>query len=278
MKEVFKNYVTFSHEDDPLKISIIGETYCDKSFRIERECSDLNALEFIIDGEGVLCIDGQELYPQKDDIFFLRKGTKHTYYSSAENPWHKFWIVFEGSLAEALISCYLPNNIYLFKHCPIKKYFEEIISLSKQDISYEVLVNKVTLCLMNIFMYIRNQIQIDNEELPELVRKKLDESVEKEFNLDELCKNISYSKNHIIEVFKERYNITPYKYFLERKIDAAKAYLAHTNTNICEISRILHYADQQYFSTSFKKSVGVSPLEYRKRTRKANYTGKDNIS
>lgn len=267
MIEEFRNFTAFSRENDPLKIKLVGETYCDKSFKITRKCSDLNALEFIIDGSGVLDIEGQYLTPQKDDVFFLKKGTKHSYYSDPDNPWHKYWIVFEGELAECLINLYLPSNTYIFRNCPIKKIFEEIIYISKQDIPYEALVSKVTVCLMKIFMYIRNQALLDNEDLPEIIRKKLDESIENEFNLDRLCQNMSYSKNHIINVFKQKYNITPYQYFLERKIDSAKSYLTHTNISIGSISETLHYADQQYFSTSFKNAVGCSPLEYRRKTR-----------
>lgn len=108
----------------------------------------------------------------------------------------------------------------------------------------------------------------DNEDLPDIIRKKLDESVENQFNLDRLCNSINYSKNYVINVFKEKYNTTPYQYFLDKKIDAAKTYLTHTNVSIGNIAKILHYADQQYFSSSFKKAVDCSPVEYRRKTRK----------
>lgn len=268
MTEEYKNYVNLIRKDQPLQIELIGETYCDESFKISRESSDLNALEFIIEGEGVLEIDGQYLSPQTNDIFMLKKGTKHRYFSGSANPWHKYWIVFRGPLAECLIKSYLPDNTYLFKNCSaIKKYFEEIIALSKKDIPHEMLVNKVTVCLLNIFMYIRSKEQLGNEDLPEIIRSRLDESVENRFNLDALCKDINYSKNYVINVFKDKYGVTPYKYFLNRKIDSAKVYLSHTNMSVFEIAKILHYSDQQYFSVSFKNSVGCSPLEYRRRTR-----------
>lgn len=70
MIDNFKNFTALNDENEPLKIEIVGETYCDKTFHIERKCSDLNALEFIIDGKGVLDIDGQHLEPEKNDIFF----------------------------------------------------------------------------------------------------------------------------------------------------------------------------------------------------------------
>ena len=62
---------------------------------------------------------------EKDDVFFLKVGTKHQYKSDANNPWHKYWIVFDGDFAESLIRCYLPKDVYLFKNCNIKKYFSK---------------------------------------------------------------------------------------------------------------------------------------------------------
>lgn len=268
MIEDFKNFVALTGENDPLKIEIVGETYCGRHFSIARTDSDLNALEFIVDGSGTLDIESHHLKPEKDDIFFLKVGTNHKYKSDAENPWHKLWIVFLGDFADSLINCYLPKDVYLFKNCrAVKKYFEDIVEISRRNIPYDVMVNKITIDLVYIFMYIRNNILTENADLPELIRKQLDECVESSFNLDRLCENMNYSKNYIINVFKKKYKITPYRYFLDKKIDSAKTYLTHTDLSIGNIAKTLHYADQQYFSSSFKRAVGCSPLEYRRKTR-----------
>ncbi|MDE6412888.1 MAG: AraC family transcriptional regulator [Eubacterium sp.] len=269
MIEKFKNFSALYDENEPLKIDIVGETYCDKTFKIERENSDLNALEFIADGKGTLDIENQHLAPEKNDVFFLKIGSRHKYQADAKEPWHKYWIVFKGDFAESLIKNYLPENVYLFKNCDaVQRYFEEIVETARKDMPYDVMVNKITISLMRIFIYIRNRVIMENEDLPDVIRKHLDESVESEFNLDNLCKEINYSKNYVIHIFKEKYKVTPYQYFLDRKIDAAKTYLTHTNLSVGNIANTLHYADQQYFSSSFKKATGCSPLEYRKRTRK----------
>ena len=269
MIEKFKNFTAFNDECEPLKIEIVGETYCDKTFSIERTNSCLNALEFIIDGSGTLDIDGQHIIPEKNDIFMLKVGSCHHYKADPFNPWHKLWIVFTGDFADSLIKLYLPENVYLFKNCEaVKKHFEKIVEISRQDIPYDIMVNKITISLMNIFMFIRNRVLTENKDLPDIIRKKLDESVESTFNLEKLCSDINYSKNYVINVFKSKYGITPYQYFLDKKIDAAKTYLTHTNASVGSIAKTLHYADQQYFSSSFKKAAGCSPLEYRRKTRK----------
>ncbi len=268
MIENFKNFTSYINPEDPLSVWLVGETYCDKTFKIYRECSDMTALEYIIDGTGTLDIEGQHLTPSKGDVFFLREGTHHKYEADELNPWHKFWIVFYGDFANALIENYMPKDTYHFRNCAVKSYFEEIYKISTSDYPYDIMVNKITVQLLKIFMYLRDMSKFDTEGLAEVIKKYLDESIEDDFNLDKLCQQVNYSKNYVINVFKDKYNITPYKYFIDRKIEVSKSYLTHTNVSIGEIAKLLHYADQQYFSTVFKNSQGISPLKFRRLTRK----------
>jgi AraC family transcriptional regulator of arabinose operon len=268
MIEDFKNFFPYIEEGSPLIVRMVGETYCNKSTEIVRTNSDLCSLEFIADGCGTLDINGQHLRPEKDDIFFLKLGSNHRYVADSKDPWHKFWIAFDGKLAESFIDCYLPEDTYLFKNCNVKNYFEEIFRISKEDIPYDLMVDKITVLLIEIFMYIHNRNLLDNKDLPHIIKSKLDDAVETNFNLDDLCKSINYSKNYIINIFKEKYGKTPYQYFLERKTETAKAYLAHSNLSVGEIAKKLQYTDQQYFSANFKKTTGYSPLAYRKLTRR----------
>lgn len=268
MFEDFTNFYALAGEDDPVKVLLVGETYCDRNFRIEREESDLMALEYIIDGNGELNINGQRLEPERGDVFFLKRGSRHSYSTDNSTPWHKYWIVFDGSVARAMADSYLPKDTYLFKNCSVKSHFERIFQLSKTVTEYSKLTDAVALELLHIFMYIRNRTAYDDGGVARSIRRELDASVEKPFNLDRLCQSVNYSKNYIINVFKEEYGVTPYRYFLEKKTDAAKIYLMHTNLSVGDIAKKLNYADLQYFSTSFKKATGCSPLEFRKRTRK----------
>ena len=50
----------------------------------------------------------------------------------------------------------------------------------------------------------------------------------------------------------------------EKIITAACRYLAETNYTIGEISAMLGFCDQSFFSTAFRKRYGVSPVEYRR--------------
>ncbi len=268
MIENFNNFTSFNNPDDPVSVFFVGETWCDKSFKITRECSDLTALEYIIDGTGTLEIEGQIYSPSKGDVYFLKEGTNHCYTADENEPWHKIWIVFGGEFANAMIENYLPGDTYYFPNCAVKQYFEEILKISQGNYPYDVMVNKITSQLLEIFISIRDMKRYESEDLAEIIKDYLDESVEEEFVLDKLCEDVNYSKNYVINVFKAKYGITPYKYFIARKIEVSKSYLTNTNISISEIAKILHYADQQYFSTVFKNSQGISPLKFRRQTRK----------
>jgi AraC-like DNA-binding protein len=47
-------------------------------------------------------------------------------------------------------------------------------------------------------------------------------------------------------------------------MDEAVMLLAHTNKSIAEISELLGFPSQSKFTTVFKKSLGMTPHEYRK--------------
>ena len=49
------------------------------------------------------------------------------------------------------------------------------------------------------------------------------------------------------------------------RLDRAKEYLGKTSKSISEVASIVGYEDEKYFSKVFKKTIGISPVEYRKQ-------------
>lgn len=114
---MYENIKLFAESGRPLEVRFVGETVCDGKYRIRRSCSDLNSLEYIVDGAGTLEINGQVLYPKAGDVFLLTEGSRHTYYADQNHPWHKYFISFSGPVADCLLRTYLPRDTYLFHGC-----------------------------------------------------------------------------------------------------------------------------------------------------------------
>jgi AraC-like DNA-binding protein len=96
------------------------------------------------------------------------------------------------------------------------------------------------------------------------IREELNAALYRKLDLDELSAKLHISKSNIIRIFKKRYGITPYEYLLSAKIDAAMALLQSTQMTVKEIADRLCISDEHYFSTLFRKRVGIRPGEFRK--------------
>lgn len=77
--------------------------------------------------------------------------------------------------------------------------------------------------------------------------------------------NISVSKLKML--FRDNVGRGVIDYFNFMKIEAAKAYIREDNHSFSQISGILGYSSQNYFSMQFKKYVGMSPSEYEKSVK-----------
>lgn len=266
MKQIEYDFWKYSSAETPLDVITVGETFCDENYRIRRSNSDLHAFEFILDGKGFLNINGQNLTPQKNDIFLLTEGSNHCYYADSFEPWHKIYIIFRGKMADNLIKYYLPENVFLFKNCDTEYIFKTILKIAASPLfTYQQKADMITLELVKIFSYLRNRNSLLHSDLAEEIKQKLDYYVDKPFNIDVLCKEMNYSKNHIINVFKNKYKLTPYSYYNKKRAEAAKFYLKNTQLSIKGIAETLSYTDTHYFSNCFKKETGFTPAQYRKK-------------
>mgnify|MGYP002508337078 CR=1 FL=1 len=264
---VYENIKLFPyHRGIPFGIRFVGETVCDDKFVIKRNKSDLAAFEYIVDGTGTLEINGKVYHPAKGDMFFLAEGSEHLYYSQKENGWHKYFISFYGAVADALVKNYLDADVYLYKGVYFEKNFRRIFDIGFNTQDMEKATEQLTAELFRIFNAIYNRRIQDGEDTADKIKRYIDNNLEREFSLEELCGYFNYSKNHIINTFANKFNQTPYKYYGECKIELAKEYLSHSAMTIAEISNALSYADQQYFSYCFKKATGLTPREYRRLT------------
>jgi len=260
-----RSFYKYYNPDYPINIMVSGRTVCDSDYYVHREKSHITALEYISKGSGTLEINGKTFITKQNSAILLTKNSNHTYYSDLEDLMEKQWIIFDGKLAQSFIDVYIPENEYYFENCNLSYFFNEIDRAVKGGSeNYENMVDTVSVILQRMFIHIKNHINKENINLPEQIRRYLDANVEERITIEDLCKKFNYSKNHIIRTFKETFGTTPYHYFTERKIDISKLYLCNTKYTVNEISQILKFTDQHYFSAEFKKAVGCSPSVYRK--------------
>jgi AraC-like DNA-binding protein len=82
-------------------------------------------------------------------------------------------------------------------------------------------------------------------------------------SLDSISDHLGLSSSYVRHVFKDVYKITLADYLLQQRIEKVKSLLTETNLSVAEIAESAGFLTKSHFYTAFKKSVGMTPVQYR---------------
>ncbi len=97
------------------------------------------------------------------------------------------------------------------------------------------------------------------------IRTHFNESVK----VQELAAHIGISRGYLSDLCKRTVGMSPQEYLLKCRMDYAKNKLAHTGEMIRDIALGCGYEDSLTFSKTFRRKIGISPSEYRKKYKDA---------
>ena len=82
-------------------------------------------------------------------------------------------------------------------------------------------------------------------------------------SLEEVAAHVFLSPSYFSKIFKEEMKCNFSRYLNMVRIEKGKSLLVDDAIPLVDISNMVGYEDQSYFSKVFKKIVGVSPGKYR---------------
>jgi|HubBroStandDraft_2_1064218.scaffolds.fasta_scaffold39903_2 AraC family transcriptional regulator len=94
----------------------------------------------------------------------------------------------------------------------------------------------------------------------EMIKERLDGTI----RLADMARECGLSVSHFTRAFRKSFNISPYRWLLERRIDRAKALLANGHLPIADVAIQSGFSDQAAFSRAFVRVVGDSPARWRR--------------
>lgn len=259
----------FAIDMTPLKVFRFGITNPDPNYYIKRNSSPCFILEYVVSGAGYLEINGQKHRVEENDTYIVHPGDKCEYYADSEKPYKKYWINFDCTMFfNELLNAYDVND-RIIRGVNLSAYFEKLFALEMlSDLNDELYIpiSKLIFCMiMDIAEHKRKSRDVMSRDIAYSVKVILNKHVSTPITLDEIAQGFFHSKNDIIRSFKSKYGITPYSYLIELRMRKGKNLLINTNKTLSEIAEELCFSSEYHFSNTFKKKVGVSPREFRKR-------------
>ncbi|SDS89540.1 Transcriptional regulator GlxA family, contains an amidase domain and an AraC-type DNA-binding HTH domain [Mucilaginibacter mallensis] len=104
-----------------------------------------------------------------------------------------------------------------------------------------------------------------HDELVASAQQKIESNYGDSCTIEEIIKDIPASRRNIVRRFKQVTGITPIEYLQHTRIAAAKKLLEQTDKQMTEVIYTSGYNDPKAFRKIFRKSVGMTPTEYREK-------------
>jgi len=97
------------------------------------------------------------------------------------------------------------------------------------------------------------------------IRNYLDQNYQQEMTLQHIAERFYISRENVSRKFKQVTGENLSDYLTHLRVDKAKVLLQNTQMRLSQISELVGYEDEKYFSRVFKKATGQTPREYRKQ-------------
>ena len=112
-----------------------------------------------------------------------------------------------------------------------------------------------------------NQLYSNAQGIPSvrIVKRYIAEHYQEEISLSTAAEKVNISPVYLSRLFKKEEGINFLDYLNQYRLDVAKRLLRDMRYNVLEVADMTGFKNTRYFSKIFKKNVGLTPSEYRKR-------------
>lgn len=116
-----------------------------------------------------------------------------------------------------------------------------------------------------------------SNELVVKILNYIDDNLYKRITMDEISSIFYFNKDYLMRIFKKELDITIMDYINKRRIYNSLELLKNTDDLVIKIALNSGYSSLEYYSETFTKVLGVSPLTYRKFTRVNSQISEDEL-
>lgn len=240
---------------------------------------------FCVDGEGFYSVEeGEPVCLQKGSVLILPRNIPHRYWASSSDPWSIYFFHVQGDVVDefyAKIAIKYSFSLNYHEQAKFIELFEECYSCLKNPEHEDLLIfSSKIIDYLWLFLIICSSQAISGKLKKASAEDKtvkttiefMKENLHNNLTLDDICRNVGFSKSYFTKIFKNATGYPPLEYFFRLKVQASCVILEATDLSVKQISHTFNYGDSLYFSRLFKKYIGISPQKYRRRSRGSSPT------
>lgn len=236
---------------------------------------------YVVGGSGKFNIEGKLLPVTTDDMVIVNPNVEHTEVSYNKRPLEYIVLGVEGleySAGEDADERWFMTNLQNAREALLHALREMLREIEFKAVGYELicqdLLEVLILRLMRHgglqFLPTKTEHRKPGRKPSKecaAVRHYIDNHFKENINLDMLSELVHVNKYYMVHSFTKEYGISPINYLISRRIEESKYLLSDTDHSLSQISHMLGFSSPSYFSQSFRRLEGMSPMEFRRSSR-----------
>lgn len=232
-------------------------------------------LFYIVGGKGQFLIQDQ-LYPvNANNLVIINPNVPHTEVSLNAQPLEYIVLGIEGvELASSEHSNGRFSMLDHFESVEISGCLRNILremelkSTGYEDVCQAYMEILIIRLMRSTALSVPAQPQqISANRQCAAVKRYIDQHFKETLTLDQLAEEAHMNKFYLSHAFKQEFGVSPINYLISCRIEESKYLLAETDLSISQIAQLLNFSSPSYFSQVFRRTQGVSPVEFRQSTK-----------
>lgn len=250
-----------------IKASHIYHSSVGREWRFNDYCHNFNRVYIVLDGSGILFNEKENVTMTPGNIYVIPANYKYS--CRCDKYLEKFFIHFTATI--------LPQQDLLshtHRIVTIPSSADEIQSI--HDLLYSETLRSALMLQSFIHSLMIKIIDPDTAQIAreievyrryEKLYKYIENNLYADLSVAEVCSYMGFSQTYIGQKFKADTGKTIKQYITSLIAERITYLLLFTNMRISDIAKELRFESESYCSKFYKKHIGVSPSEYRKRHR-----------
>lgn len=231
-------------------------------------------LFFITDGHGLFRTQSEEFPVAICDLIIINANVPHTELSQTVNALEYIVLGVEGleTMADAesgYTMLHIHSNWKELMNCLNLMLLESHGTQTGYEEACRHLLEVILIRLKRQMLLSFSESASGSRSSREcdLVRRYIDNHFKEELTLDQLAQLAHLNKYYLAHTFRKEFGVSPISYLISRRIDESRFLLRETSHSLSTITQMLGFSSLSYFSQCFRRTEGISPMEYRRQNR-----------
>lgn len=245
-------------------------------------------LMYVLSGKAMHTVEGEVTTIEKGDYYVIDYHTAHSYQPVGEEPFVVYNCLFIPSFIDPVLSSTQSFNDVLqhylvrmsrkekSKAYPFYRFHDEngevekllrqmAEEIEKQESGYLEVARAYLIAL--IILSLRSSAFEEKGDAVGFAIKYIAEHYGEKITLSEIAEQANYSIPYFCKLFREETGMHFLRYVEHVRAAEACRLLANTKERVIRIAEIVGYRDSSAFLAMFRRAVGMTPREYRKKIR-----------